>query len=48
MPRKLTTGQARKMVAKRKTFRGGRPKVPTACPKCGAMCEGERQSRVHC
>jgi hypothetical protein len=27
---------------------GGRPKKPTACSKCGVMCDGAVESRSHC
>ena len=45
---KLNPRQARAMSRKRKTFGGGRPRKPTPCPKCGAMCPGHRLALVHC
>jgi hypothetical protein len=48
MARKLTARTARKMSAARKVRRGGRPRVPTPCPRCGAMCPGRRLADVHC
>lgn len=48
MARKLSTREARKMAAARETFRGGRKKKPTSCPKCGATCPGARLAAVHC
>ena len=46
--RKLTTRTARKMAASRKTYGGGRPKVPSNCPKCGAACPSRIQAIAHC
>jgi hypothetical protein len=46
--RKLTTRHARAMAALRKTNGGGRPRKPTACPKCGAECESARKAQAHC
>ena len=48
MPRKLTTRAARKMAAARKVYRGGRPRKPTPCPKCGSPCESARRAQAHC
>jgi hypothetical protein len=48
MPRKLTTREARAMAAARENKRGGRPRVPTACPKCGAACKTARGAQAHC
>jgi hypothetical protein len=48
MPRKLTARAARKMQAARKTKAGGRPRVPTNCPKCGAECDSARAALGHC
>jgi len=46
--RKLTTRAARKMAGARKHFRGGRPRKPTPCPKCGAACPSARAALGHC
>lgn len=48
MPRKLTTREARKMAAARENKRGGRPKIPKDCPKCGAPCDSARKALAHC
>jgi hypothetical protein len=46
--RKLTSRQARKLAAMRKTHRGGRPRIPTACPRCGVLCASARKAQAHC
>ena len=28
--------------------RGGRPRVPTKCAKCGAECDSARKAQAHC
>lgn len=48
MSRKLTKREARRMNAMRQVKGGGRPRVPTACPKCGATCESYRRAHCHC
>lgn len=48
MPRKLTAKEARRIVAQRKTKRGGRPLKPTLCPRCQTLCAGYTLARVHC
>lgn len=49
MPRKkLTKTKARQMAAQRKHNRGGRPRIPTACPKCQTVCESYRKAQAHC
>lgn len=49
MPRKLTPSQALQMALSPKRKRaGGRPRKPTACPKCGAQCESARKALGHC
>jgi hypothetical protein len=50
MPRTLTTRAARKMAAARKTngAGSGRPRIPTACAKCGAQCPSARAALAHC
>ena len=45
---KLTSRQARKLAALRKTRGGGRPRKITPCPKCGAECQSARQAQAHC
>jgi hypothetical protein len=45
---KLTTRQARKLASMRKTHAGGRPRKPTACPRCQAPCDSARQAQAHC
>lgn len=27
---------------------GGRPKIPTRCPRCGRQCESAREAWAHC
>ncbi|MGD0522645.1 MAG: hypothetical protein ABSA48_15420 [Terracidiphilus sp.] len=46
--RNLTTRQARKMAAARKSYCGGRPAKPTPCPKCGTLCDSARKALGHC
>jgi hypothetical protein len=46
--RKLTAKAARQMASARKTFAGGRPAVPSECPKCHAPCASVRQALAHC
>jgi hypothetical protein len=48
MRKKLTTRTARKMNAARKTHGGGRPKVPTRCPRCQTPCPSRIQALAHC
>jgi hypothetical protein len=48
MARLLTRRAARRMAAARKIHRGGRPRKPTACPKCGAPCDSARRALGHC
>jgi hypothetical protein len=48
MPRSLTTRTARKMAAARKTNAGGRPRIPTPCPKCKTVCASYRKAMGHC
>jgi hypothetical protein len=48
MSRKLTARTARKMAAARKHCRGGRPRKPTPCPKCGVPCDSARRALAHC
>jgi hypothetical protein len=48
MARALTSAVARKLSHLRTVHRGGRPKKPTACPKCGKPCPGARLAQVHC
>lgn len=45
---KLTTKQARRLAAKRKTHAGGRPPKPSNCRKCGALCSSYTHARAHC
>jgi len=46
--RTLTSRAARKMAAARKTYAGGRPRIPTPCPKCGRPCASARKAQAHC
>jgi hypothetical protein len=48
MPRNLTTRAAREMAAARKSYGGGRPKIPTRCPKCHVPCASARKAQAHC
>jgi hypothetical protein len=48
MPKITATYAARKLAAQRRHHRGGRPKKPTACPKCGQECPGFEEARRHC
>ncbi len=32
----------------RQTRAGGRPPIPTPCPKCGEACGGARAAQAHC
>ena len=48
MAHKLTPDAAREIVTARKTFRGGRPCKPQACPRCGAPCDSATQAAAHC
>lgn len=36
------------LAAMRKTHGGGRPSLPTACPKCKKLCDSAREARAHC
>jgi len=45
---KLTTRQARKLAALRKTRNGGRPRKQTPCPRCHVICDSARQAQAHC
>lgn len=36
------------LAAMRKTHGGGRPSLPTACPKCGSPCASAAAAREHC
>ncbi len=36
------------LAAMRKSFKGGRPVKPTACPRCQALCTSSRAARAHC
>lgn len=40
--------QAAQRVTKSGGRNGGRPPVPTACPKCGERCASARGARGHC
>lgn len=44
----LTTAKARKMANARETHAGGRPRIPTPCPKCSAQCDSYRKAMAHC
>lgn len=39
--------QARR-VTKSGGRNGGRPPMPTACPRCGVVCGGVKLAREHC
>lgn len=45
---KLTKSKAREMSASRQNRRGGRPRIPTPCPKCHVVCESYRKAQAHC
>jgi hypothetical protein len=50
MTREEVTAAARALAAMRRT-RGkgsGRPRKPTACPRCGQIQPSARQARAHC
>jgi len=38
----------RRRGAQRKVKTGGRPAIPTPCPKCGMDCAGVVAARAHC
>ena len=52
MARSMNPGEAKAVAdaRKRKTGgrNGGRPKLPSRCPKCGTLCDGRRIANVHC
>lgn len=45
---KLGSEAARALAALRRTFGGGRPRVPKGCPRCGHPCESARAAWRHC
>lgn len=45
--RKIPAAQRKAMMAAAGR-KGGRRPIPTACRKCGAMCESVRASLQHC
>jgi hypothetical protein len=36
------------MAAARKNFRGGRPRKPKPCPRCGTPCASTLEAAAHC
>lgn len=46
--RELTKSKAREMASLRENNRGGRPKIPTPCPKCATVCDSYRKAQAHC
>jgi len=43
----MSSEWGRRRAAKRKT-RGGPPRKPTPCPRCGVTCPTAKDARMHC
>jgi len=44
----LQSEVGRRRGAQRKVRTGGRPAIPTPCPKCGMTCAGVVAAKAHC
>lgn len=44
----LQSEVGRRRGAQRKVRSGGRPSIPTNCPKCGMTCAGVVAAKAHC